>query len=80
MRSLAVISLGAVVDSGFLNLDCFYGIGSWAGYLLILGTCMGSYQKRHGVKTGGSASMGGDFSLVSVIGGSFFHPFYDLSS
>ena len=41
------------------------------------GACMGLHQKHRGVKTGGMASVGGDFSLVLVICNwqEFFHPF-----
>lgn len=47
-----------------------------------LGSCLGQHQKRHRVKTGGVASVDGDFSyaLFIVIGISFFIPFVRLSS
>ncbi|GJY27205.1 RNA-directed DNA polymerase, eukaryota, reverse transcriptase zinc-binding domain protein [Tanacetum coccineum] len=60
---------------------------SWVDWLkapsslfrFIPGTCLGRHQKHPGVKTGGSASVGGDFSLVSFIGKSFFIPFVVLA-
>ncbi|GJV72549.1 hypothetical protein Tco_1492544 [Tanacetum coccineum] len=40
-----------------------------------LGACLGLHQNHSGVKTGGSASVSGDFSLIEK----FFIPFVDLT-